>query len=59
MPWWGWGSGWGWRSLLVIGLVVLGVLLPFFGISLLIVLALDQLVLRRVPALARWFDVPA
>ncbi|MFC7492677.1 MULTISPECIES: PepSY-associated TM helix domain-containing protein [unclassified Nocardioides] len=36
-------------------LVVLAVVLPLFGLSLLLVLVLDQLVLRRVPALARWF----
>ena len=42
--------------LLVVGLVALGVLLPLFGISVLAVLVLDQLVLRRVPALAAWFD---
>ncbi len=41
--------------LLVVGLVALGVFLPYFGLSLLVVLALDQLVLRRVPALSRWF----
>ncbi|WP_435741707.1 PepSY-associated TM helix domain-containing protein [Nocardioides sp. SYSU DS0663] len=41
---------------LLVGVVALGVLLPFFGLSLLVVLALDQLVLRRVPALAGWFD---
>ena len=38
--------------LLVVALVALGVLLPVFGISLLAVLLLDQLVLRRVPALS-------
>lgn len=38
-------------------IVALGVFLPLFGISLLVVLLLDQLVLRRVPALASWFDV--
>ena len=43
------GSPW-----LLAGLVALGVLLPFFGITLLAVLLLDRLVLRRVPALARW-----
>ena len=43
--------------LLLVGLAGLGVLLPVFGVSLLVVLALDQLVLRRVPALAGWFDV--
>ncbi|GAA4699319.1 PepSY domain-containing protein [Nocardioides conyzicola] len=43
--------------LLAVGLVALGVFLPFFGLSLLVVLVLDQLVLRRVPALGRWFAV--
>lgn len=38
------------------GLIVLGVLLPLFGLSLLLVLLFDQLVLRRVPRLAGWFD---
>ena len=38
-------------------LLTLGLLLPLFGLSLLVVLVLDQLVLRRVPALSRWFDV--
>jgi uncharacterized iron-regulated membrane protein len=33
------------------------VFLPLFGLSVLAVLALDQLVVRRVPALAAWFDV--
>jgi uncharacterized iron-regulated membrane protein len=41
---------------LLVGLVALGVLLPFFGITLLVVLLLDQLVVRRVPALAGWFN---
>ncbi|MBA2955822.1 PepSY domain-containing protein [Nocardioides sp. MAH-18] len=41
--------------LLAVGLVALGVFLPFFGLSLLVVLVLDQLVLRRVPGLGRWF----
>ncbi|CAB4924090.1 unannotated protein [freshwater metagenome] len=45
------GSPW-----LLGGLVVLGVLLPFFGLTLLVVLALDQLVVRRAPALTRWFS---
>lgn len=43
------GSPW-----LLAGLVVLGVLLPFFGVTLLAVLVFDQLVVRRVPALTRW-----
>ena len=37
---------------LVLAAVVLGVLLPLFGVSLLVALILDQLVLRRVPALS-------
>ena len=41
---------------LVVGLVALGLFLPLFGLSVLVVLALDQLVVRRVPALAAWFD---
>jgi len=41
--------------LLLLGAVALGVLLPLFGLSLLVALVLDQLVLRRVPALAGWF----
>ncbi|QIG42818.1 PepSY domain-containing protein [Nocardioides anomalus] len=40
---------------LLVGLVTLGVFLPLFGISLVVVLLLDQLVLRRVPALSAWF----
>lgn len=44
------GSPW-----LLAGLVVLGVLLPFFGVTLLAVLLFDQLVVRRVPAMSRWF----
>lgn len=43
--------------LLAVLIVALGVFLPLFGLSLLAVLVLDQLVLRRVPALASWFDV--
>jgi uncharacterized iron-regulated membrane protein len=42
--------------LLLLGVVVLGVLLPVFGVSVLVVLLLDQLVLRRIPALAGWFN---
>ena len=41
---------------LAVLLVALGVFLPLFGISLVAVLLLDQLVLRRVPALGRWFS---
>ena len=42
---------------LAVGLVALGVFLPMFGISLLVVLLLDRFVLRKVPALASFFDV--
>ncbi|RNL80115.1 PepSY-associated TM helix domain-containing protein [Nocardioides marmorisolisilvae] len=38
------------------GLVVLGVLLPLFGATLLAVLLLDQLVIRRFAAPGRWFS---
>lgn len=40
---------------LAVALVALGLFLPVFGASLLLVLLLDQLVLRRVPALSHWF----
>jgi uncharacterized iron-regulated membrane protein len=42
--------------LLAVALVALGVFLPVFGLSVLAVLLLDHLVVRRVPALAGWFD---
>jgi uncharacterized iron-regulated membrane protein len=38
-------------------LVAAGLLLPLFGLSLVAVLLVDQLVLRRIPVLASWFDV--
>ena len=37
---------------LLVVLMALGLFLPFFGLSVLVVLLLDQLVIRRVPALA-------
>jgi uncharacterized iron-regulated membrane protein len=40
---------------LLVGLVGLGVLLPLFGASLIAIFALDQLVVRRIPALTQWF----
>ena len=43
--------------LLAVGIVALGVFLPFFGITLLVALLLDQLVLRRIPQLQAWFNV--
>jgi len=42
---------------LAFALVVLGVFLPLFGISLLVVLMLDRFVLRRIPALSGFFEV--
>jgi len=42
---------------LAVGLVALGLFLPLFGLSLVAVLLLDQLLLRRVPRLRTWFDV--
>lgn len=41
---------------LAVALVALGVFLPVFGVSLLLVLLLDRFVLRRVPALGRFFE---
>jgi uncharacterized iron-regulated membrane protein len=37
---------------LLLGLVALGIFLPFFGLSVLVVLLVDQLVIRRVPWLS-------
>ena len=41
---------------LLVGLVALGVLLPVFGASVVVVLLLDRLLLRRGGALGRLFD---
>jgi uncharacterized iron-regulated membrane protein len=41
----------------VLLLVALGVFLPVFGVSLIVVLLLDQLVLRRIPRLRNTFNV--
>ncbi len=41
---------------LLVGLIALGIFLPFFGLSVLVVLLLDQLVIRRVPALSARFN---
>lgn len=46
------------RPWLIVVLVALGVFLPMFGISLLLVLAFDQLVVTRVPRLAAAFNAP-
>jgi uncharacterized iron-regulated membrane protein len=45
--------------LLAAGVIALGVFLPVFGASLLMILLVDQLLLRRAPVLSRWFDVKA
>ena len=42
---------------LAAGVLVLALFLPLFGISLAVVLLLDQLLLRRVGALRQWFAV--
>jgi uncharacterized iron-regulated membrane protein len=41
--------------LLALGIVALGVFLPLFGLSLLVILVLDQCVIRRQPRLQHWF----
>ncbi|MFY1635522.1 PepSY-associated TM helix domain-containing protein [Solwaraspora sp. WMMB335] len=45
---------WG-NWILLATMVVLGVFLPLFGLSLLVILALDQLLIRRLPALKSFF----
>ncbi|MFY1699978.1 PepSY-associated TM helix domain-containing protein [Solwaraspora sp. WMMA2101] len=45
---------WGNWTLLA-AMAVLGVFLPLFGLSLLVILALDQFLIRRVPALKSYF----
>ncbi len=42
---------------LAVGLLALGLFLPLFGASLVLVLVLDQVLLRRVPRLGDWFNV--
>ncbi|MFF0268257.1 PepSY-associated TM helix domain-containing protein [Kribbella sp. NPDC004536] len=42
---------------LAVLVVALALFLPLFGATLLAVLLLDQLVLRRIPSLAAWFNV--
>ena len=43
--------------LLAVGLLALGLFLPLFGLSLVLVLVLDQVLLRRVRGLGEWFNV--
>jgi uncharacterized iron-regulated membrane protein len=38
--------------------VALAVFLPLFGLTLLTVLLLDHLVLRKIAPLRRWFNIP-
>ena len=45
------------RPALAVAVLALAVLLPLLGLSLAVVLLLDQLLLRRVGALQRWFAV--
>lgn len=42
--------------MLAVGLVALAFFLPLFGISLVLVLLFDQLILRQIPQLTNWFD---
>ncbi|SIT72279.1 PepSY domain-containing protein [Microbacterium sp. RU33B] len=41
--------------ILLIAVVALGIFLPLFGLSLIVILALDQLVIRRIPAAKKFF----
>ncbi|RGE22458.1 PepSY domain-containing protein [Leucobacter sp. wl10] len=45
-----WGS-----RLLLVALVALGIFLPLFGLSLLVILALDQFLIRRIPRMRKFF----
>ena len=45
-----WGNG-----IIIAALILLGIFLPLFGLSVLITLALDQLLIRRIPRLKRFF----
>ena len=45
------------KPLLASGLIVLAFFLPLFGASLVLVLLLDQLLLRRIPRFQQWFNV--
>jgi hypothetical protein len=39
--------------------VLLGLYIPLFGLSLLLVLALEWMLLRRIPPVARWLGLHA
>lgn len=43
------------NRILLISVVALGVFLPLFGLSLIVILAFDQLLVRRLPRLSRFF----
>lgn len=45
------------KPLLLTATILLGVFLPAFGVSLLLVLAVDHLLVRRVPAFSAFFNV--
>jgi uncharacterized iron-regulated membrane protein len=40
---------------LLVGVVSLGIFLPMFGLSVLVILAVDQLLIRRIPAWRKFF----
>lgn len=40
---------------LLVGVVALGIFLPMFGLSVLVILAVDQLLIRRIPAWRKFF----
>lgn len=44
--------------LLTVAIVALVVLLPLFGVSLLLVLVIERLLLRRLPAVRHWLGLP-
>ena len=41
--------------ILLVAVIALGIFLPLFGLSLLVILALDQLIIRRIPAARKFF----
>lgn len=44
-------------ALLAVSIAALTVLLPLFGLSLLFVLAIERVLLRRLPAASRWLGL--
>ncbi len=47
-----------WSALLVAAIAALALLLPLFGVSLLVVLLVERTLLRRLPAVRRWLGLP-